>query len=227
MMNFCFFHVGADIDVPQMMVNSIRKFNPDAEIFYCTDRFSPAIQGVHRIEFDGNPNELMLFKVNSFANSSINGPAIYLDTDMLCCREIKFDDNLHYKDIYLCQRSFDTQNLFNGNFLGLDFMEYDKKPLGEVYPYLACATITVNSVVWKEIASLCDNLSQKFKIWYGDQEALKFFVHNTNSKVDFIQEHKWACLPEYSKYFTEINFMHFKGARKKLMKNFYDDLMVK
>lgn len=226
MMKFCFFHVGSAIEEPQMLVNSIKKFNPTSEVIHCTDRFSPVIENVQRLEFDGNPKELMLFRVKSFANAQIMEPAIYLDTDMLCCQSIQLDVENSNKDIFLCERSFDAQKLFNGNFLSLDFKEYDKKPLGQVYPYLACATITKNSLVWNEIANLCEGLSHKFKIWYGDQEALKIFVKNTQYDLGFIPEDQWACLPEYSKFCDDIKFMHFKGARKKLMKNFYDTLMT-
>ena len=57
---FCFFHIGHGTDQPQMLVDSIRKFNPNAEIIYCTDIQSPKIDGVtHRLEFTGNPNEIM------------------------------------------------------------------------------------------------------------------------------------------------------------------------
>ena len=125
-MKFCFFHVGSAIEEPQMLVNSIKKFNPNSEIICCTDKFSPVIQGVQRLEFDGNPKELMLYRVKSFANSQIMEPAIYLDTDMLCCQSIKFDAQENHKDIFLCERSFNAQTLFKGNFLGLNFKEYDK-----------------------------------------------------------------------------------------------------
>ncbi len=225
-MKFCFFHIGQRIEEPQMLVNSIKKFNPNSEIICCTDRFSPVIQGAHRLEFDGNPKELMLFRVNAFANSQIMEPTIYLDTDMLCGQFIKFDGQENQEDILLCERSFDGEKLFNGNFLGLNFNEYDKKPLGQVYPYLACATITRNALIWNEIAYLCEGLPQKFKTWYGDQEALKIFVKNTRYQLGFIQENQWACLPEYSRFCDDIKFMHFKGVRKKLMKNFYDNLMA-
>jgi hypothetical protein len=225
-MKFCFFHVGSATEEPQMLVNSIKKFNPTSEIICCTDRFSPVIQGVQRLEFDGNPKELMLFRVKSFANAQIMEPAIYLDTDMLCYQSIQLDVEESNKDIFLCERSFNAQTLFKGNFLGLNFKEYDKKPFGQVYPYLACATITKNSLIWNEILDLCEELSQKFKIWYGDQEAMKLFVKNTKYELGFIPENQWACLPEYSRYCDDIKFMHFKGARKKLMQIFYDNLMA-
>jgi len=225
---FCFFHIGSDSSYPQMLVDSIRKYNPNSEIVYCTDRHSPNINGVtHRLEFDGNPNEIMTFRLNSFASSGIDGPAIYLDTDMLCLRSFDPEKFLESKDLYICERSFGGDALFNGNFRGMNYLEYDQMPLGEVYPYLACTTITRNSEVWIELADVCDGLSEKFRIWYGDQEALKIVAkRKSNGQLGFIPEHTYACLPENMNYVSQATFLHFKGpARKGLMIDCYKKIM--
>lgn len=211
-----------------MLVDSIRKFNPNSEIVYCTDRHSPNVNGVtHRLEFDGNPHEIMTFRLNSFASSGIDGPAIYLDTDMLCLRSFDPEKFLGSKDLYICERSFGGDALFNGNFRGMNYLEYDQMPLGKVYPYLACTTITRNSEVWIELADACDVLSEKFRIWYGDQEALKIVAkRKSNGQLGFIPEHTYACLPEHINYVSQATFLHFKGpARKGLMIDFYKKIM--
>lgn len=225
---FCFFHIGSDISCPQMLVNSIRKFNTNPEIIYCTDSQSPDIKGVtHRLNFDGSPNEIMAFRLDSFAKSGINRPAIYLDTDMLCLKTFNPATVLENKDLYICERSFGKSLLFNGNFRGMNYLEYDQMPLGEVYPYLACTTITKNSEIWVELADLCGGLSEKFRIWYGDQEVLKIISkRKSNKQLGFISEHTYACLPEYSDYAPYATFLHFKGmARKGLMEKVYKKIM--
>jgi len=225
---FCFFHIGSDSSYPQMLVDSIRKFNSNAEIIYCTDRHSPVINGVtRRLEFIGNPNEMMTYRLKSFANSGISEPAIYLDTDMLCLKSFDPAKILENKEIYVCQRSFNKESLFNGNFRGMNYLEYDQMTLGQVYPYLACATITRNSGMWAELADACDSLSEKFKIWYGDQEALKIIVKKKSSdQLGLIPEHTYACLPEITNYLPQAIFLHFKGAaRKGLMREFYKKIM--
>jgi len=212
-----------------MLVDSIRKFNPNSEIVFCTDRHSPIINGVtHRLEFDGNPDEIMSFRLRSFANSGIDGPAIYLDTDMLCLRSFDPAKVLENKDLYMCERSFGKYSLFNGNFRGMNYLEYDQMPLGEVYPYLACATITRNSGIWIELADTCSGLSEKFQIWYGDQEALKIIAkRKASEQLGFIPEHTYACLPEDVNHVSQAIFLHFKGpARKGLMLDFYKKIMA-
>ena len=225
---FCFFHIGPDIYQPQMLVDSIRRFNQNPEIIYCTDRHSPDIQGVtRRLESDGNPDEIMTFRLKSFANSEITRPAIYLDTDMLCLRSFEPKLVLNSRDLCVCERSFGKEALFNGNFRGMNYLEYDQMPLGKVYPYLACATITKNAKVWDELQGICSTLSEKFRIWYGDQEALKIIVKNKSSEeLGFIPEHTYACLPENLDYLSQANFIHFKGpSRKDLMLEFHKKIM--
>lgn len=211
-----------------MLVDSIRKFNPNSEIVYCTDSRSPMIRGItQRLEFDGNPSEIMTFRLKSFANSGISEPAIYLDTDMLCLMSFDPAKVLDGKDLYVCERSFGKNLLFNGNFRGMNYLEYDQMPLGQVYPYLACATITKSSEIWIELADACNSLSEKFRIWYGDQEALKIIVkRKSNEQLGFMPEHTYACLPENMNYVTKAAFLHFKGpARKGLMLDFYKKIM--
>jgi hypothetical protein len=225
---FCFFHIGIDVSYPQMLVDSIRKFNANPQIVYCTNRHSPIINGVtHRLEFDGNPEEIMIFRLKSFANAGISNPAIYLDTDMLCIKSFDPEQLLEDKDLYICERSFNKDALFNGNFRGMNYLEYDQMPLGKVYPYLACATIARNSEIWIELADVCNHLSEKFRIWYGDQEALKIIARRkSNQQLGFIPEHTYACLPENVNYVNQATFLHFKGpARKDLMLDFYKKIM--
>ena len=227
-LTFCFFHIGSDSSCPQMLVDSIRKFNPNSKIVYCTDNSSPNINGVtHRLEFQGNPDEIMTFRLKSFANSGIGGPAVYLDTDMLCLRSFDPAKVLGSKDLYICERSFGRDALFNGNFRGMNYLEYDRMPFGEVYPYLACTTITRNSEAWIELADVCDGLSEKFRIWYGDQEALKIIAkRKSKEQLGLIPEHTYACLPENMNYVSQATFLHFKGpARKGLMIDFYKKIM--
>lgn len=225
---FCFFHIGPDISQPQMLVNSIRKFNLGAEIIYCTNDSSPEINGITtRLNFSGNSNEIIMFRLKSFASTEIKRAAIYLDTDMLCLKKFdpaKFLDN---KDLYICERSFGKSALFNGKFRGMNYMEYDQKPLGEVYPYLGCVTVTKNSTIWSHLDDICMNLHEKFKIWYGDQEALKIIAKKMSmERLGFMPEHTFACLPENIEFANQATFLHFKGAaRKSLMLDYYQKII--
>lgn len=200
-----------------MLVQSIRLFNPTAEIIYCTDKESPDIEGItRRVQSAGNRGHLMTFRVRAFAEAQLDYPALYIDTDMLCTKPIDPNVLLQNRDILMCKRSFMRNAPFNGSFRGMNFMEYDQNPLGEVYPYLACATVTKNSSMWNNLQMIINSLDIKYHIWYGDQEALKILASEmTDDKLGFIDESVYACLPEESHFVPSASMLHFKGVSRK------------
>lgn len=223
---FVFFHVGNDVSTPTMLVESIRWTNPNARIIFCTDVYTPDIEQVdERIEVEGNRSQLMTYRLKAFADCGADEPAIYLDTDMLVIRAIDPATLLDGREIAMCRRSFNVADPFNGNFRNLDFREYDQKPIGEVYPYVACCTVTDNSAIWKTLLDLLLTLNPKFHLWYGDQEALKRFAATRLDRVKDLPESIFGCLPEERKHLPGAAIVHFKGAsRKSIMSSFHSQM---
>ena len=225
---FVFFHVGENSDQPQMLVNSIRLTNRDADIIFCSNESTPDIDGISkRINIEGNLDNLMSYRLKAFSDIKLEKPALYLDTDMLVLKKISPDEIIGNKKIIMCKRSFNLNGAFIGNFRGLDFMEYDKQPLGLVYPYVACATISKNWEIWEELGNILSNLNEKFKVWYGDQEALKK-MQKTLSVEEFgvINEFEFGCLPDEKNYLPRAAILHFKGARRKPVMKVFHNKMV-
>jgi hypothetical protein len=225
---FVFFHVGENSEQPQMLVNSIRLTNKEAIIIFCSDELTPDINGVSkRVNIKGDLKNLMSYRLKAFEEVKLDHPALYLDTDMLVLKKITPEQIIGDKKVIMCKRSFNLDGAFIGNFRGLDFMEYDKKPLGLVYPYVACATITKNWEIWQELSEILLNLDEKFKIWYGDQEALKK-IQTTLTPEEFgvINEFEFGCLPDENAYVPRAAILHFKGAqRKPVMKVFHNKMI--
>ncbi len=209
-----------------MLVQSIRKSNVSAEIIQCSDFSAPAIEGVSRLErFEGRPDRLMTFRLDAFAKLGLESPAIYLDTDMLVQRPLDPARLLAGREVLLCRRDFDTASLHSGSQRGVEFPEHRGRPLGEVYPYLACATITRDARFWSELVGIIESLDERFHRWYGDQEAMRLWSEKIHSEtsIGLLPEMEFGCLPERS---AELNsrasILHFKGAKRKpLMKEFY------
>lgn len=155
----------------------------------------------------------MTFRLEAFSSLNIDEKAIYLDTDMLVIN--KFDIDINHYDAILCKRSFDLDNLFNTSFRGMDLSEYQNMTLGDVYPFLACFTVTKSSAFWKEACNILKSLDKKFHYWYGDQEALKIIQAKNMFNIDTVQESIFACLPEQADKFNLPNIIHFKGAARK------------
>ncbi len=227
---FVFFHAGADSEVPSMLVDSIRRSNVTATVIQCSDLTSPVVSGVTRVErFDGNPANLMTYRLSAFSRLALNTPAIYLDTDMLVQRTVDPAVLLGDRDVLLCRRDFDRDLFHSGSQRGVHFPEHRGKPLGEVYPYLACATITRDSSFWSELLLVIGSLDERFHRWYGDQEAMRRWVETSDLlNVGFLPETDFACLPDRSHDLSKAaHILHFKGGqRKALMKRDYQNLVA-
>jgi hypothetical protein len=215
-LNFVIFHVG-NIEQPQLLVNSIRKFNPNSKIFFITSKTNRGLENVTKIlRIKCNPKNLMTSRLKGYQELALNEPAIYLDSDVLVVRP--FSDKLFTEhDIYLCKRSYGVDLFIDTSFNNMNLVEYENKTFGEIYPYLACFTYTSNYSFWSECLSILLSLEKKFHIWYGDQEALRI-ISERKANIGYLHEKIICNLPEYSKLGDGSYSIHFKGPdRKHLM----------
>lgn len=216
---FVFLHVGADVGAPTLLVQSIRALHADAEVIQCSDRLSPEIEGVDTVRrFDGDTTNLMTFRLQCFAGLERHLPALYVDTDMLCARPLNPAAILGSHDVGVCKREFDGGDLLNTRFKGMDLCEYEGKTLGDVYPYIACATVTAGSAFWRECMANLTGLHPKFHFWYGDQEAIRNVVNGGRFNTIALPESVYGCLPERQGSGPKApRLLHFKGAARKPM----------
>lgn len=218
---FVFFRTGNEemIWYTRKFVESLRASNPEAEIIMCTDSLTPHIEGVtRRFELDLDVEQcggFMRYRLEIYSALGLRQPAMYLDDDMLVHAEIYPELLLGDKDVLLCERSFDRDLYFNTSIKGLDFREHAGKKMAEVYPYLACATVTRNSGFWGELLQIMDHIHPKYSKWYGDQEAMRIWS-TMNKDFGTLKESEYACLPEYKT--GEPKIMHYKGSRKEKMR---------
>jgi len=209
-------HCGSEVRLPTLMVASFRIHNSDTEIIQVSDLHSPQIAGVDRVHRQApSDNNIMLFRMRCFASLPVQGPAWYLDTDMLCNRPLAYEGPI--PSVAVCKREFGLKTPFNTQFRGMDLREYQGKTLGEVYPYLGCATLLNQSDFWSECLSDMEALPAKFHNWYGDQEAIRNTVERGRYSVEWLPESLYACLPEFEIPSMTAYINHYKGPRKALM----------
>jgi hypothetical protein len=212
---FVFLHVGFDLTMPTLLVRSLRTVHGQAEIIQCSDQSSPVVGGVdavHRIA--GDTGNLMTFRLASFAGLNRSCPAFYLDTDMLCVKPLDPEASLDGCDVAVCSREFNRDDRLNLRFKGLDLSEYAGKTLGEVYPFVACATVSRSGSFWADCLANLGALNPKFHYWYGDQEAIRNVVRSGKYRTAFLPESVYGCLPEWRPP-TPPSLFHFKGPGRK------------
>ncbi len=220
---FVFLHVGDD-PLVTLFIHSIRRHIPDACIIQCSDPDTPKLEGVDKYaSIEGNAQQLMTFRLRAFTSLALQTPAMYLDTDMLIVRPITPHNILGKDDVAVCGRKFHRDASLNTSIRGIDLQEYQGKTLGEIYPYVACATITRDYTFWQETERTLLGMDPKFHLWYGDQEAIREVVKAKTFKTKTIAESMYGCLPEYFQKVPEApRILHFKGSRKKLMPQFFE-----
>ena len=210
--NFVFFHVGDDISYPQKMVKSLLRYNPNANVIMCTDKDTPDVMGItDRREFAVDRENLMFSRMRAFSQLRFAEPALYIDTDMIFVDRVIVNELLGRKNVALCRREFQREAIFNVEQRGLRFDEYEGKTLDELYPFVGCAVATVNGDPWVSMLRMYEILPQKFKKWYGDQEALKKYAKAF--EVGEMLESVVGCLPEHKHDGAKI--IHYKGPSRK------------
>lgn len=225
---FVFFHVGANLNMPEMLTKSIRITNGKARIIQCTDYETPVVENVdivHRVVLD--TSRLMQGRLKAFSTLGLREEAIYLDTDMLVVKPINVFALLQNQRASLCSRSFGLTGVFNTQQRGLDFSEFYGRPLGNVYPFVACSTVTDSCAIWTEWEKILEGLDPKFSIWYGDQEAMKIWARDNQTNMSTHDESIFGCLPEERAHLVNASILHFKGLqRKRLMELFFNNMIL-
>ena len=218
-------HVGADATLPEMLVESIHRTNPDSRVIQCSDETTPPVQGVAEIfRLALHPKGLMSTRLQAFAALGLTDPAIYLDTDMLVVRRVEPTESLGGKSAMFCGRSFDWFSKFNNALWEDDFPEYSGLLMSEVFPLIACCTVSRNHELWAELLELLTPMDDRFHRWFGDQAAMKLWVRNRpRSEWGLLPEAVWGCLPEKGSALNQAKILHFKGPnRKPVMKKSFD-----
>ena len=139
MFDFYFFHVGPQIEEPQMLVNSIRKTNVNCKIYQLTDQFTPIIKNVddcYRYNSQNNKN-IMKFRMEAYARANLNKNrfSIFLDTDMLVLKKINLSEQFKNSDVVFCQREINADHKVNIDYNNMNMKEYSGLKMGDVWPF--------------------------------------------------------------------------------------------
>lgn len=218
---FVFMQVGDEELLPSIFVQSILRSQENPIIIQCSDATSKPIKGVTEVvRIPGDSTNLMTYRLHSFAKLGLKSPAIYCDSDMGVLKPINPIQLLGEADVALCKREYNAQNLYGHvDFRGVVYDEHYRKPWGEVYPYVACFSITKNFQFWQDCLDNLMSLDSKWHFWMGDQEAMRNIGASNRYKIQDLPESIFGCLPDLPQVTVSPPMVaHFKGkSRKHLM----------
>jgi hypothetical protein len=130
---------------------------------------------------------------------------------MIFVDRVVVGDILGDAEIVMCRREFQREAMFNIEQRGIRFDEYEGKTLDELYPYVGCAVAMKDGSMWQVMLQMYEELPEKFRKWYGDQEVLREF--GKRYAHDEIPESVIGCLPEHKHEGAKI--LHYKGPSRK------------
>ena len=229
----CFFHVGESIDIPSMMVESLKLAysgtSQGVEVIQVSPLSTPRVEGVSHflVVPEVQQHELMMARIHGYLKSSESfvSDVAYVDTDMLFVRPIEVP-SYGIDSAVLCRRNW-TGELNSGVRTPggvIEFPEYEGKDLASTMPFLACFVVASGDSFWRQCWGLAQELDERHRRWYGDQIVLReasMFIRPV-----YVYEWSHACLPEFTEQVdrSQVVAMHYKGKRKAKMSKHLDML---
>ncbi|GEM_PF-1868451 len=239
---FGFIHIGPDVCIPEMLVESIRFTHPHAKIIQLTDQISPIVTGVdetYRSRFD--PGLLSEFRVRAYIDGPCSDGALLLDTDMLVLSQIQSIEaggadlgictrpaNEHYAPINSTMKFSREEKDFSRSNISIDlsFPDMDEYLLGEVMPYNSGFIYSFDRCAWIKVLGKLDDLPAVYRRWYGIQRALPLLSEEGALKIKELDSNLYNHTPQsLHESLSDHRILHFKGRAKSLMRPYSQQLM--
>lgn len=198
-----FLHVGEDSRLPELMVKSVLKAMPGAEIIQMTDMVTPQIKGVSSVVRKPYDGYLMTFRMAHLAE--LKGEWITLDTDIIVKKDLRHVFNESF-DVALTRREgpiYDKD--------GIDIVTY--------MPYNTGVMFSRNSMFWKLAYKSLLMMPEQAHKWWGDQLSVRLTAENGHFNVLELDCDTYNYSPETEQDKKDCFVLHYKGKRKEWMLN--------
>ena len=220
-----FFWIGEKVEIPQVLVNSIRLVMGDEiNVVQLTNNSTNSVEGVNEVKRFDLSNQIMIARLEAY---SLYMPqtenTFFCDADSIFINKLKLPE-INTKKIFLSPRKKD----FNMNHSFPEYYEeFVGKTANEVMPFLFCAIATQGNQqnFFETLLETCKKLPQRFHRWYGDQYSL--FL-KTKDKLDnfkllepniYQHEIKESLMYSYLEkaYNKGVQMLHFKSPHSKIL----------
>ncbi len=206
-----FFWMGECIDIPQMLVESIRlTCNPNTKIIQLSDTKTPDVYDVDLCIHSELPKDIMLARLAAYSTLELdNHYTFFCDADSLFINDLTLTGN---EEILLAKRKVD--GLINCNYPE-HYPEFINKYLSEVMPFLFGAiAVRRNNVFFNKLLHRCKSLPPRFHRWYGDQYSLnQEFIQGDKSQFGNLDVDIHLCIIKDTPSSEELNKLRLAGTQ--------------
>ncbi|MDB5867444.1 MAG: hypothetical protein JWO70_5250 [Betaproteobacteria bacterium] len=204
MITVAFVHVGNDALLPRIMVASVRRAMPHAQVVHLTDESTPAIADVDevvRLRYDGV--HLMPYRLEHFARLE-PCDAIFLDTDIIVQKDLGA----------LFETPFDIA-LTRREAIGTDPAGVD---VAQVMPYNTGVMLSTRGGwdFWRNAWRVCESYTEEARRWWGDQYAVKALAEAAPIRILELACDAYNYSPAtQSEDVSGRHVVHYKGTERK------------
>lgn len=196
-----FLHVGPHATLPEIMVESVKRWMPTVPIIHMRDEKTAPIPGTtpQVIPWDGK--HLMTYRLKHLAACPEQEMAV-LDTDLIVQKDLR---PVFFRafDIALTKRKG-------------PIFDPDGNDLAKVMPYNAGVCFTRSQAFWRDCYEWLRNEPDALQTWYGDQHALKHCA--PNYRLLELDCGHWNYTPATADEDVSTKaIVHYKGKRKQWM----------
>jgi hypothetical protein len=215
------FWVGEDIEIPQMLVRSIRySFGDDIKVVQLSDKATPEVSGVSEYKRLKLSPRIMVARLEAYASVVVKEPTLYLDADMLILKRFELP-SLADGEIGLTRRIESDGGLINWRF-PVEFPEFQGKQFGDEMPFIYSFVYASSELLFVRQLNALRKLPKRYQQWYGDQVTLKremegdrFAIRELDVSVYNRTVRSAIEFRELKASAPEVCIAHFKGQRSK------------
>jgi len=171
-----FFWRGPSIEIPEMLVKSIRLiYQDECRIIQISCPKTEKIRDVDECFRDNFNENIMLARLEGYSIVPLTDSfTYYCDADSLVIDKLALEDECEDHNVILNRRFEDGK--INPNFPE-HYPEFVNKNISEVMPFLfGGIAVRRESKFFPELLEICRSLPERFWRWYGDQVSLKLLV---------------------------------------------------
>lgn len=185
----------------KLMVASVRETMPHAEIVQMSDRHTPAVLGIDRVDREPLKGPLIYERVRRMAH--YRGDVLALDPDVIVRKSVA---NVFKKDFDVALTVRDRR------------IEVEGVDVTQAQPFNGGVMFCRNPEFWREVLREMDNMEERERYWFGAQTALANAARSGKFHIVALPGSVYNYSPDtWDEDLTGRKVIHYKGRRKHWM----------